>query len=180
MTEREIEPEYSRAVERGSALRLAARRAYGQAVLYTALDPDDAERRLRQALATAVSALNWLEDSDFERVFGADSREYDLLFSKVDGRSLTDLRAQLAHGLVSELSAADARTIRERVSEVRLTSRDLILRLLLGLSADEPLPGSTRGVSASFSDPRNIEIATSLAGLPDQDWAIQPEWVSWL
>lgn len=95
MTEREIEPEYSRAVERGSALRLAARRAYGQAVLYTALDPDDAERRLRQALATAVSALNWLEDSDFERVFGADSREYDLLFSKVDGRSLTDLRAQL-------------------------------------------------------------------------------------
>lgn len=114
-----------------------------------------------------------------ERVFGADSREYDLLFSKVDGRSLTDLRGQLAHGLASELSAAEARTIRERVSEVRQISRNLILRLLLGLGPEEPLPGSMRGVSASFSDPRNIEIASSLAGLPDQDWAIQPEWVSW-
>jgi hypothetical protein len=43
-----------------------ARRAYGQAVVWTELAPDQAEERGREALRLCASALNWLEDTEHE------------------------------------------------------------------------------------------------------------------
>lgn len=112
-------------------------------------------------------------------VFGADSGEYELLFAKRPDTSLTDIRSRLAHGLASDLAPAEARAIRERVGEVRGICRDLILRLLLQVHPGDPVPGFQRVVTMSFSDPRSVDIATSLSGLPEQDWAIREDWVAW-
>jgi hypothetical protein len=114
-------------------------------------------------------------------VFGAESRQFERLFVRVEGVSLADLRSQLAHGRASELAPRDAHTIRIRVGEVRYVCREFLLRLLLSLATTEALPPwvAQRSLNISFGDPRNVEVVSSLDGLPSQEWTIQPEWISW-
>lgn len=112
-------------------------------------------------------------------VFGAGSREYELLFTKSEGVSLTDLRSKLAHGRWSELSVSEAREIRDRVWQVKAICRELILRIFLNLAPSDRLPGSSRATTMSFDDPWSIEVASSEAGFPTRDWSIRAEWVAW-
>lgn len=53
-------------IEHGTELRRQAKKQFGRGVRLTGLDDDEAEESLRTALATAASAFNWLEGSDFE------------------------------------------------------------------------------------------------------------------
>jgi len=114
-------------------------------------------------------------------VFGDPSRELQRLFSSDGGESLADVRSHLAHGARSELSASEAGAIRNRVGEVRQICREFLTRLLLRLSPGDPVPSHLRqlGIVISFQDPRNLEIVSSLDSLPEKDWSIKPEWISW-
>ncbi|MDE0805861.1 MAG: hypothetical protein OSA99_21365, partial [Acidimicrobiales bacterium] len=63
-------------VEHGSELRRQARRQFGQGVMLTGVDDEEAEDAIRQALSTAASAYNWLEGTEHEEAAHADLHRY--------------------------------------------------------------------------------------------------------
>lgn len=63
-------------IERGQELRRQARKQFGQGVILTGLDDESAEDYVRRSLATAASAYNWLEDTEYEDAAHADLHRY--------------------------------------------------------------------------------------------------------
>jgi hypothetical protein len=60
----------------GNDKRRRAKRLYGQAVILTGLDDQDAEAKIREAIAVAASALYWLEGTEFEEQAHAELHTY--------------------------------------------------------------------------------------------------------
>jgi hypothetical protein len=112
-------------------------------------------------------------------VFGPDHPHISALFGNGDALSLSQIRGQIAHGVLSLVDREDEEAVRVRLPEIAGISREFLTRLALGLRAGTAVPDWSHHYKAGFSmaDPRSILIATTESGFPTSDWKIKPEWV---
>lgn len=117
-----------------------------------------------------------------EQVFGVDHK-YITLISKGDGDiiALSKIRNDIAHGRLAAWRRTDVQLVENASPFVEQICRKMIIRLILGLKPNEPLPEAALKKSMCLTmdakDPRCTQVVTGLKLLPEQDWKIQPEWV---
>lgn len=111
-------------------------------------------------------------------VFGPDHPYVNALFKKGEHMPLSQVRGQVAHGVLSLADREDEAFVRARLPEIAEISREFLARLALGLRAGTTVPDWSHHYKAGFSmaDPRSVMIATREDGFPTKDWRIKPEW----
>lgn len=143
----------------------------------------DPEKFVRSAYFDCLGTLKSTTEKVVKLVFGEQHPYLTNLFekSKEDGKSLSKLRSDIAHGLISMLSRPEEMIVRKRLSEMSQISCDFLTRLALSLTPEQPIPAKTVPFTSSrpLSDPRNSLVIRDVQGLVDLDeWLIKAEWIS--
>ena len=111
-------------------------------------------------------------------VFGEGHEHITQLFSKVDGRSLSDIRSEIAHGALSLLDRSHEKLVRSRLGDMAKIAMAFLTRVAFRLASGEDIPtwSGHHVVGMSFHDPRSILVVSTDRVLPSKDWRIRPEW----
>jgi len=143
----------------------------------------DPEKFVRIAYFACLGTLKSTTETVAKLVFGEEHSYVARLFenSAEDGKSLSKLRSEIAHGLVSMLSRADERVVGKRLDEMARISKEFLIRLALSLTPEMPIPDNAVPFTSlrPLSDPRNSLVIRDVQGLVSlEDWRIKGEWVA--
>lgn len=131
-----------------------------------------------QAYFDCVISLRRRVQRGLEFVFGREHKYISLMFDKIDGFSLNDIRSKVVHGGVSLLDREKEKLVRSRIGELEQISRDFLIRILFSLKPSDSIPDWSRmhRASLNFNDPRCTLVSSKEDIFPNNDWRIRPEW----
>lgn len=143
----------------------------------------DPEEFVRLAYFDCLGPLKSTTEKVVKRVFGENHPHLVSLFkkSKEDGRSLSQLRSDIAHGFISMLSRQEEMIIGRRLEEMARIANEFLTRLALSLTAEQKIPENTIPFTSlrQLSDPRSTLVIRDVQGLLDlEEWRIKAEWVA--
>jgi len=138
----------------------------------------DPERFIRESYFNCVLSLKTRMKEVVKILFGKEHIFFELLFKNKNGRSLSDIRSDLAHGRLSMLDPKHRSIVRKRLPEMSEISKEFISRIIYNLDSSDKVPTwSQRHIlSLSTSDPRNTAYITHESIFPNKDWRIRKEW----
>jgi hypothetical protein len=94
---------------------------------------------------------------------------------------LNQIRNDIAHGSLAAWKKEDITVVEKALPRIEQICRHLIIRLILNLKPEEPLPDAatkrTMSIVVKMDDPRGTSLVTRLDMLPEQDWKIKAAWV---
>jgi hypothetical protein len=109
-------------------------------------------------------------------VLGAE-RASEIFRTGDQGHSLSGIRSQIAHGNLALSSPHDEALVRENLGRMAGISREFLLRLLLRVPSNQPLPtwSGRHRVGIPFPDPRGAWIVPP-EFIAAHNWRLRPEW----
>ena len=131
-----------------------------------------------QAYFDCVVSLRRRVQRGLELVFGHDHKYISVMFDKIDGFSLNDIRSKVAHGGFNLLDHENEKLVRSRIGELEEISRDFLIRIIFSLKPADSIPDWSRmhRASLNFNDPRCTLVSSREDIFPNKDWRIRPEW----
>ena len=94
------------------------------------LSAEDKIQGVREAYFDCVVGVKSTLKNHLSNIFSSKLEWIDLLFNKKDGKSLYDLRSEIAHGRLNSLSFEERKIIQERLSDVQKIASTYIRTIL--------------------------------------------------
>ncbi len=132
---------------------------------------------VRKAYSECILSLRNKTQSALIKVFGLDHEFVRSFSEKSEGKTLYDLRNDLAHGSFNHIDRAETNLIKSKLPVLAEIVYELIIRLSAG--PDNKQRRFRRfSIGLTFDDPRSFLVVSTLNNLVRTDWKIQWEWLS--
>jgi len=132
---------------------------------------------VKKAYSECILSLRTKTQLALTKVFGLDHEFIKAFLEKSDGKTMYDLRNDLAHGSFNHIDRAEAHLIKSKLPVLEEIAYELIIRLSAG--PDKKQRRFRRfSMGLTFDDPRSFLVVSTLNNLARTDWKIRWEWLS--